>query len=126
MNAHLRQIESSASLAEIASVIGDEATLRLAEHFGGTRIYVPQKIGAHHPIAVAIGMDAAKLLSEHFFGVRFDLPLRQGQREKVCRLKKDQPRLTHAEIALKVGVNERSVYRWLAQASDDRQGSLFE
>lgn len=118
-------IYKSVPLKELAPVIGDQAIAALIARFAGTRIYIPKKIGAHHPIAKALGLEAAALLAENFHGVEFVIPMREGARERVMRIAAAEPELTRSEIALKAGVHERSVYRWLDD-SPSRQGSLFD
>lgn len=49
---------------ELVELIGEAAFVRLAEAFGGTRLYIPSKMPPDHPIVEAVGKDAAILLIE--------------------------------------------------------------
>jgi hypothetical protein len=109
--------------AEIAEVIGEDATLRLCEHFGGVRFYVPRHIAPNNAIAVIIGRTAADRLAEYFHGTNIDLPKAYLGRQRVVELK-DQG-YNAREIALATGYTDRHVRHILAEArEDDHQLSL--
>lgn len=55
------------SLAEVQEVIGLPATMKLVEAYGGTRVYVPKRLGVQHKLANLLGVEQARRLS-HYFG----------------------------------------------------------
>jgi L-alanine-DL-glutamate epimerase-like enolase superfamily enzyme len=111
--------EMSAVYSAVADVIGGEATDRLCETLGGTRIYVPATIGAHHPIAEAIGMEAAAKIAQFFHRTVLILPKPKSRHERVMEMRRAGK--TVREIALATGYTEGHVYAVLA---DDRGGQL--
>lgn len=56
------------SLAEIADVVGLEGALKLVEQCGGTRIFIPRKVGVQHQLANLLGFEQARRMSQHFGG----------------------------------------------------------
>lgn len=112
-------------LDDVAEVIGIDAATALARRFGGQRIYVPRDMGEHHPIAVAVGLDAARLLAEFYQTTELFIPIRARHVSLVHELARLDPPPTRAQIADRVGITERQVYRLLAN-DDQRQGDLFD
>lgn len=96
---------------ELATLIGEEALVRLAEAFGGTRLYVPTKMGAKHAIARAIGLEAAQLLTARLAPDTIQVPLARELRARHYAA----ARRTHAEIARELGMTEKGVSRLLAR-----------
>lgn len=118
---------------EIAGVIGEEAALRLIKELGGIVLYVPQRMGGDHPVAVAIGPRRAKEFAEHFAGCHLDLPKDPfrarsiaARHAQVLALHK-QGDMTLKQIALATDFTERHVYRILASrmSKNDNQPDLF-
>jgi hypothetical protein len=120
-------------LAEIASVIGRQATLSLAEAVGGTRVYIPALATDDHWLVKAIGRELANKLCDHFSvssekdtrrGQRIEIPnapatgafqkLRDEVRNHVGRL--DQEGKSSRQIALEVGITQRAVHRFRSSA----------
>jgi hypothetical protein len=68
-------------LREFVRLIGLPATLRLVEHYGGLRIYIPARPAPDHPFAELIGFDKLSVLSAEYAvdgtGLRFVLPKAQ-------------------------------------------------
>ncbi|MEZ5709702.1 MAG: helix-turn-helix domain-containing protein [Blastomonas sp.] len=108
-------------LDDIAEVIGMDAVLELSWRFRGQDVYVPKDLSRAPAIVQAIGRDAAELLSEHFHGTTLPIARRAGERAMVRRL--SQQGHTKRQIADRLGIGERQVYRILAER-DDRQMSL--
>ena len=48
---HIQDKELPDSLVEIMETIGRLGAMRLVEQCGGTRVFVPKKIGAQHKLA---------------------------------------------------------------------------
>ncbi|KAK0341161.1 hypothetical protein LTR94_027558 [Friedmanniomyces endolithicus] len=111
--------------ADRAAAIGRDAALKLADKFGGTRIYVPLAIGDHHPLCVALGREIADSLAAYCGGGPLVIPKQAARRERVLELHSRRS-LTIAQIALETGYSERHVHRLLSEATDDRQPGLFD
>jgi DNA-binding transcriptional regulator LsrR (DeoR family) len=104
------------------TVIGEEAARRLAEAFGGRRLYIPKAPGEQHPITVAIGAAAAKVLAAEFGGsAPIDVPMLSTRRARIVEL--DGLGWSRAKIAREVGVTERRVYSALASLRNQRPRS---
>ena len=114
---------SGKQFAYVAEVIGDDATMRLCERFGGVRFYVPRHIGPNNAIAIAIGREAAEKLAEYFHGTDIDLPKAYLGRRRVVEMKEQG--YNAREIALATGYTDRHVRHILADSrEDDGQLSL--
>lgn len=116
---------------ELAEVIGEAAVTKLIEALGGTRTFVPRKIGVHHPIGVAIGAKAAALLAERFAGTSLDLPKAHYRRQRALETALNRPEgMTVKDVALSFDYTERMIYKMLAdhaakQKDADDQLNLF-
>lgn len=111
-------------LDEISSVIGHEGMLALVAACGGTRIYVPASAPPDHWLVSVLGETGAAALCEHFRtyaserksggGIALDIPaFNRSSYNKTRELlhQLDDGTAPAREIALKVGVTERTVYR---------------
>lgn len=66
---------------EIIDVIGEDAAIALAEHFGGTRLYIPAEMQAGRNVMTVlevIGEDACLALAERFGGNSLYVPKQLG------------------------------------------------
>jgi len=112
--------------AQIRETLGAEAHDALVEALGGAQIYIPQKIGAHHPLAQAMGLEEAVLLSRHFAGETLVLPVTQRKRAIIEEgLRKNEPVL---RIARRAVCSPRFVWKVkaeLASAKEPDQQGLF-
>lgn len=113
------------AFAELVDALGEEAAKALARHFGGIRLYVPHKVGEHHPIRVALGEEGAYNLVAWAGGGSIDVPKQAARRARVRELHQ-RGALTNQRIALETGYTERHVYRLLRSDRDDRQPGLFD
>ena len=93
------------SVEALVALIGEVATIRLAEAYGGTRLYVPARLADDHPIASAVGMSAASVLSKAFASSSIRVPLARDLRAEHYR----QEGLSHARIAVRLGLTEGGV-----------------
>ncbi|MEQ9132671.1 MAG: Mor transcription activator family protein [Salinisphaeraceae bacterium] len=59
---------------ELVEVIGLAGTLMLIEHFGGTRLYVPQSLPDDHQLVALLGREKAEALCDRFGGDNPDIP----------------------------------------------------
>lgn len=108
-----------AELAFLTDVIGAEATLALIEAFAGTRVYVPSRVRVHGPLAKAVGQEAAAALADVHGGCYIVPPAAKRWRTSVYR----ERGLSYAKIALRIGVSEHTVWRYLASAVGTRASS---
>lgn len=110
---------------ELATLIGEEALVRLAEAFGGTRLYVPTRIPARHAIARAVGLEAARQLSSRLAPDTIAVPLARDLRARHYAA----AGRTNAEVARTLGMTERGVERLLARTGakpSTNQLTLFD
>lgn len=92
---------------ELQALIGEEALVLLAEAFGGTRLYVPVRMGPGHPIVKAIGVDAAALLAERMAPDAIRVPLAREARARHYRA----AGRSNGQIASALGMTETGVNR---------------
>lgn len=99
---------------ELETLLGEVAFVRLAEAFGGTRLYVPTNITPDHEIAAAIGIDAAKALSARLAPDVIRVPLAREQRALHYRALGR----SNAQIARSLGITETGVDRLFKRRPD--------
>lgn len=112
-------------LAEIASVVGEIAALKIAARKGGTRVYMPAVVTKAHWLTAEVGFDAARKLCDHFAvaggkrGVHIEIPMHVGGTykqfmraisERIHKLDTDE-HASSAQIARTLGVTQRTVHR---------------
>ena len=118
-------------LREIEALIGLAGTLRLAETYGGVRLYVPMQMHDGHALAQLLGLDAAQRLAEVFGGIEhFDIPkaaaVTRAVRNRQMAAERAQAGLSIRQLALKYQLTERQVRNILGEAEeDDGQAGLF-
>ncbi|CAI8971310.1 Mor transcription activator family protein [Methylocaldum szegediense] len=56
-------------LQEIASLIGPENAMKIAQTYGGVRLYVPKRMKPDHPLAELVGFENACALSTALGGL---------------------------------------------------------
>jgi hypothetical protein len=107
-------------LAQIASLIGSEATETLVREFGGGYLYIPSpaRLRPGHRIAVAIGEAAAIRLCEYHGGLQINLP--NGAPARIARRNAEIRRraaegLSARRLAREYSVSTRHIERILAQ-----------
>ncbi len=126
------------SLAELADVIGLDATLKLADEWGGTRRYFPAHAPDGHWLVECIGREAADKLCAHLcvglnndMGLEISLPLGpKGSFNAIRRRLRAalEQGMTAAEAARYAGMTERSAYNHrvrMKQQSNSPQMTLF-
>ncbi|WP_072381539.1 helix-turn-helix domain-containing protein [Novosphingobium sp. NDB2Meth1] len=99
-------------LDEIAEVIGEEATWRLAEEFGGERLYVPRSPSTDPRIAKAIGQELTEKLCDTFYRLTISIPIRLITARRVAEMVRQGDK-SNREIARALHITERQVYRIL-------------
>lgn len=109
----------NAPLDELVTRLGLPAALRLVEHFGGTRIYLPraEAMNADHPIALVVGLEAAIDLCKTWPQERPAIPRAAAflRNERDRALLKDANDHTVPALARKYELTERQVYYILAR-----------
>lgn len=115
-------------LREIAQVIGVPAVMALSEGWPGVRLFIPNEVPPHHPIALKIGLEAALKLSRMCAGETIPIPrnhrlLRAAVRAAV--LARFRAGESAAKLAREFGLHEFTIYRWAGEARDERQASLL-
>jgi len=127
---------------ELAAVAGFAAGERLIEHFGGQRVYVPEKMRPNSRFWDKLGPNAAKALAEICGGDHIDVPTgSEAQRRLSARTKrrqisaylaaqKDPKKRTKDHVAATFRCNRRTVQRVRAAigqpAPPSSQADLFE
>lgn len=91
-------------VAPLVSLIGHEATLRLLEEKGGTRVYVSDPAEGR-VLAQIVGLDAAAAMRSKYGSTRIKLPL--GRQWRVLCYK--AMGLSRPKIALRAGCSETTV-----------------
>lgn len=125
-------------LAEIAEVVGTEATWAIIRQCGGTRVTFPAHPDPDHWLSRLIGYEAALTLGRHFAVGSPDgretglhgvvLPVgpnsiqRVAQRRLAAEIKAGK---SVRAAAREVGVHERTAWRVNAKLKNDDQGELF-
>lgn len=103
---------------ELDAICGKEAARKLLVAFGGTRIYVPGRLGDDHPLMATMGEAAALALvadiSSGRGGAEVHVPLggtgaRAREREELRGL--IAAGLSAATIARRLGISRRTVFR---------------
>jgi hypothetical protein len=99
--------------AALVRLIGAEATLKLIEAHGGRRLDVPRSVNQGSLLPRQIGLLPARILVERYAGGRLRVPLARAWRARIYR---ERDGLSYAEIAVRLGASDRSVWRWLSDA----------
>ncbi|RIA44065.1 hypothetical protein DFR49_2301 [Hephaestia caeni] len=116
---------SGGVIFDLQALLGDDAFVRLAQAFGGTRLYVPHTMRPDHEIAVAIGLAAAERLCRRCAPAQIRVPLARELRARHYRA----AGLSNAAIARRLGMTEPGVDKLFARMRDKpekgSQPSLF-
>ncbi len=118
-----------ASMADLVDIIGLPAVLSLMKTFGGTEVWVPQKLSHAHDLVRAIGPEAAQTLCEYMAGERCKVPrgadiTREIRNRAIRRERREGAKL--AELALRYEVTDRQVLNILnSEPADDCQQDMF-
>lgn len=113
------------TIGSIKKLIGEEDADKLSYEFGGNRIYIPKKVGEHHPIAVCVGLAQAKKICEAWYGHNYNVPFSMAKKHRAVALRKSG--LSMRQVAIKLTMSERHVYRMFADTgkTDKNQFNLL-
>lgn len=102
--------------AELLGHIGEEAFIRLAEAFGGTRVSIPRadRLGPDHDLVHAVGHEAAVALSKPYAGIYIRVPLARERLARHYRLHG----MSNAKIARKLRITETGVDKLFGRMPD--------
>ncbi|PWG62838.1 hypothetical protein [Sediminicurvatus halobius] len=123
-------------ILEIAEVIGLDGAMRLVDHWGGLRLYIPEPdhITGAHPLARRLGLQRARALATTYEREKIDVPNCKPALHRAwdARLLEEKHAGASArQLAIRHGVTERTVWLALARAraragsEDDSQADLF-
>lgn len=109
-------------LARFAEAAGVGPALKLAAAFGGTELYIPEKMVPGHRIAEAVGREPAEILVEIFGTGVLLIPLgptsmKNRTHDEIRRLRSEGR--AYPDIARATGVHIRTVQRVCNAAKDD-------
>lgn len=112
-------------LRQFEALIGMDATLELARHFGGGELYIPKRVRDKNKIVQVIGRDHARILAHAFGGERFKdfanakYALRRFERElTLARIKRGEQSLQSA--ARDLGIQTRRLRHYLNEDAPKR------
>lgn len=115
------------SLQAIADLIGTPAALKIAERWGGTRLYIPEDPGEDHELAKLIGIEAARALGDEYAGERIEIPKAdcwgRAVRDSLIREARTNGQ-SQASLALEYRLTERQVRNIERQIVDDSQAGF--
>lgn len=100
-----------AELAYLSDAIGAEAVLALIEARGGTRVYVPRHAEEDGALVAIIGEAAVTALAREYGGLSIHISSAKRWRALVYRGRQ----MSFAQIALKLGVGERTVWKYVSE-----------
>lgn len=120
-----------AMLLELAEIVGRENAMKVASAAGGTRVYIPlpSRLNNDHRLVACVGRHNAEKIATHFAtrgGIHINIPRMGGAyselRRTVARRVQDldDEGKSSREIALIVGISQRSVHRHRRKNRENR------
>ena len=104
-----RTIGGQTSENALLELIGKPALVKLAEAFGGMRLYIPEKYLQASEIVEAVGHDVARVLSDAYGRDVIKVPLCREFIAESCRAQG----MSNAQIARRLKITESGVERML-------------
>lgn len=103
------------SWERLCAVVGPCAAGVIRSHYGGSRLYVPGRVAADHPLARLVGLDGARRMAEALGGCFVWIPMerRPNPRHEEIRTLRAEGKAVRT-IARTVGLSDRQVQRILA------------
>lgn len=112
-------------LHRLAEVIGPASTVRLAEVYGGIRIYVRATPTVKDPIVQVIGIDKARLLAAEYGGRNLEIP--RGAHKDLKKARIIDATGPSRSVAQELGCTHRYVNKVRADLQDNTpQPGLFD
>lgn len=114
-------------LEAIAHRIGMAATMRLTQHLGGVRIYIPtpERCTEDHQLAKIIGLPNLLALAADFGGAASKIQLPKGQAivlaARNAEIVRKSRHLSNRQLALEYGMTEDHIRRILTAADARNQ-----
>ncbi len=115
-------------LRDIVKLIGLPATMKIVQHYGGVRLWVPKTMTEEHELARLLGFAPAEKLARAYGGdEHFDVPLALKALRAVRdgRIRAEARRCSTRTLARRYKLTERRIWHILAAVVDERQGGLF-
>ncbi len=111
------------NLCILAQVIGDIQALIFCEAFGGISVYIPTEPRKTSPISKVLSDEAYILLtSSHLRGAYFICPMQEmKESKKHIALELLRKNYSQRQIALKLGLHEKTVLRLARKVSNTQQ-----
>lgn len=97
-------------------LIGEEATAKLIERFGGTRLYIPHCPTPDDTLVQAVGEEPALKLAHTFGGERVEVPNPPPRRMRILAMRAAGHSVE--SIARALGCTRRRVFQVLAETRD--------
>jgi hypothetical protein len=110
--------QRSSMLDDLANEIGMDATARLVDIFGGTRLYIPHSPDEDDLLTASLGPEAARKLARVYGGDRIEVPNPTPRRKRIIELR--ETGCSVDAIARKLGCTRRRVFQVLAEARAKR------
>jgi len=116
-----REVNYPEAFQEVAQLIGEAATAKLTEQYGGTRLYIPSTLKPEHSLCQLLGKEAAQRLSFEFGGLRVEIPravMLQIAQRNVRILADRATGLSQRELARKYQLTERTIRKITTSTSN--------
>ena len=118
-------------LRDLVRVLGERLAFDLVQKRGGTRLIVPKRVSAPHPLLDALGLPGFIALVDAYGGEviddlpKYDSVARQLRHERVRQMRATDQ--TIDQVAMATNYSRRQVMNILAaDGPDDRQYALFD
>jgi hypothetical protein len=96
---------------ELRSILGREGFVKLAQSFGGTRLYVPYRLADDGELVEVLGREIAEKLSRALAPATIRVPLARRDRALFYR----ERGLSNRQIARRLGIGETGVEKLFAR-----------
>ena len=101
--------------AQLKRSLGETGFVALCQQLGGTRVYISRQMQDRSVVVRAVGHVAAERLRVEFAPATIRVPLGHSERAAFYR----KQGLSHAHIALRLGMTENGVAKLLKRVADD-------
>ena len=97
---------------DMAQTIGDDATAKLVEQYGGTRLYIPYKLNPEHPLCQLLGHETSQQLSSEYGGMTVEIPraiMLQIRKRNELIMADSAAGMSQSKLARKYRLTERTI-----------------